>query len=111
MKKRTHLRPKLRNVTRWSSTYEMVARYCKISDILKRNDFPDEFRSLKLSLSEEANLRELFDDIMKDLESVTVMLQKGNMTPLVSLLIRRMSRPRWIEPCSRIASRVRVELR
>ena len=69
------LRPKLMNVTRWSSAYEMVKRYLKVKRIFKEQDFPDEFKNLRLTRTEEEDLEIVFDGKMKALEAVTKKLQ------------------------------------
>ncbi|KAG6599843.1 Phosphoenolpyruvate carboxykinase [Phytophthora cinnamomi] len=63
--KYTDLKPVKRNVTRWSSTFEMVRRYKKIRDSIRQVDAVEEFIPRGESIS-MADVRVLFDQVADD---------------------------------------------
>lgn len=69
----TPLRPKLRNVTRWSSTFEMLSRYRELRDFLPALD-STEIDEMSLTVSENRQVDCLFEKL-KLFESVTKALQ------------------------------------
>ena len=71
--KLSQLRAKTRNVTRWSSTYEMLLRYNRLKDFLPKLNSSD-IDSLCLSSSENRRVDTLLTNL-KELESVTKILQ------------------------------------
>ena len=74
LRKLTTLRPKLRNVTRWSSTYDVLRRHKELKPFLSKIDSV-EIDELELSLSETRQV----DSLVKNLEvfeSVSKELQR-----------------------------------
>ena len=78
LKKVIPLRPKVRNVTRWSSTFEMLARYSEIREHLSGLD-SIEIDPPSLSPSENRNIDILMKKL-RPLESVTKALQSDATT-------------------------------
>lgn len=72
--KLTPLRPKTRNTTRWSSSFEMVSRYMLIKEFLRKLD-SDEVDNLCPTPAENRRIEALLKQL-KVLESVTKMLQE-----------------------------------
>jgi hypothetical protein len=79
-RKRTTLRPKTANKTRWLSTYVMVKRYLKLKDIIDSADFPASYESYRLSEEEVEEISTLLSTKMGDLHSVAVELQDQALT-------------------------------
>lgn len=73
LRKLTHLRPKLRNDTRWSSTYVMLQRYIQVHEIIKQIELP-EVQELRLCDGDHVEVERLFR-LLGDLQSVTKELQ------------------------------------
>lgn len=76
LRKLTHLRPRLRNVTRWSSTFSMISRYRELKEFLPKlnSDVIDE---ISLTTPENRRVDELYEKFTV-FESVTKALQKDN---------------------------------
>lgn len=77
----TELRPKLRNVTRWTGVLAMFEQYAKIRSTLDK--MGDEIRELLPSLPQERNIKGQMKPL-NDLKKATVALQKHEMTMLSS---------------------------
>jgi hypothetical protein len=79
----SHLSPLLRNDTRWSSTYEMVARYVKLQPAITQlgHDLlvDHEIQPLLLRRAEHERVKALEKDLIK-FEGVTQALQKSTLT-------------------------------
>jgi hypothetical protein len=77
LRKHTLLKAKTRNLTRWSSTHDMVKRYFSIREFLPllKLDYID---SLLPSIRQERELEVLLS-VMENLESVTKALQKEDL--------------------------------
>ena len=73
LRRKTTLRPIIRNVTRWSSTYEMVTRYTELKPFLDTNDI--DMIPLLLSPAQEQKLNKLIQ-CLKDFESVQKFARK-----------------------------------
>lgn len=73
----TLLCPVLRNVTRWSSTFEMISRYFELKEFLIRMDDPAISDLLPLP-AEERDLKSVFSTLEK-FESITVALQQPSL--------------------------------
>lgn len=71
----THLKAKQNNVTRWSSTYDMLKRYVELREFLTLLDIPDIF----LSSREDAEVNSVLVTL-SDLDSITKELQKESTT-------------------------------
>jgi hypothetical protein len=72
LRKKTTLRPVMRNVTRWSSTHDMVARYLQLKPYIDLED--PELAQLSLSPGENLRVEILLTNLQK-LNSVTKRLQ------------------------------------
>ena len=73
LRRKTSLRPILKNETRWSSTFEMIQRYFRLKEFF---DIYDEgLRDFILSVAEEIQLQIVLEKL-KDFESVSKHLQK-----------------------------------
>ena len=62
LRKHTHLKPKTMNTTRWSSTFEMIIRYTKISHflpLLEINEMDEHLPSVKENREVDTILQEL----------------------------------------------------
>lgn len=70
----THLKAKRNNFTRWSSTYDMVARYHEIRDSIPDLDIPD-IESILHTVRENGHVDSLAQQL-GDLNSITIELQK-----------------------------------
>lgn len=84
LREHTDLRPVLRCKTRWSGTYDMVARFLEIKDYIKKIIDYDEFLEdlfVSLKKQEWITLEELFTKMQK-LNSVMLKLQEENVTLL-----------------------------
>lgn len=83
LRKHTHLRAKVYNSTRWSSTAEMIRRYQKIKQFIPELDLPAKYQSEMddyVPTHRENKTIDSLCEICGDLDSVTKMLQKDNMT-------------------------------
>jgi hypothetical protein len=69
---KTDLRPVIRNVTRWSSTFLMLKRYFQLLEFLDDDD--DDIAELMPSRAANKRLRALFQEL-RDIESVSKALQ------------------------------------
>ena len=78
LKKLTNLTPKLRNVTRWSSSYQMVQRYVELREYLALLE-SDEVDALSLTPAENRRADALLLQL-KPLESVNKVLQTNSTT-------------------------------
>ena len=78
LKKLTHLQPKTRNVTRWSSTHEMLKRYVELRQFLP-SLMSNEIDSLSLNPAKNRRVDYLLQQ-MEKLESVTKALQRNDTT-------------------------------
>lgn len=72
----THLRPKLKNDTSWSSLFEMLGCYTQIKSFLHSVDLPD-VRELLFDESKKEKIDRLLL-WLKDLESFTKALQAND---------------------------------
>ena len=73
LRRKTSLRPILKNETRWSSTFEMTQRYFRLKEFI---DIYDEgLRDFIFSVAEEFQLQTVSEKL-KDFESVSKHLQK-----------------------------------
>lgn len=83
LKKKTHLHAKIRNDTRWSSTYEILDRCVKLLPAIRSLDPQIGVRcgvqELVLSIRDGIAAEALLED-MKKLQSVTLELQKEDLT-------------------------------
>lgn len=70
----THLKPKPRNITRWSSTFNMIKRYTRIREFL-RNLGDEDFESMLLTPREDRQIDAKLIE-MTELEFITLQLQK-----------------------------------
>ena len=77
LRKKTDLRPKIRNDTRWSSTYSMLKRYFELQNCLDLAD--RDTADLLPGPSENFKLRECLEHLQK-FESVSKKLQKTTCT-------------------------------
>jgi len=76
----TPLKAIVRNVTRWSSTYEMIKRYLSLHfSIINISNYHEATKALCLSLDEHNEIELLFN-ALTDLEKATVYLQRDNLT-------------------------------
>ena len=73
LRTKTPLRPVLRNVTRWSSTFAMIGRYFELETFISKED-PDLVNFLP-SASDHLRLRKLFEELKK-FESISKKLQE-----------------------------------
>lgn len=78
LSKFTHLKPVVRNATRWSSTYEMVKRYQELKRFLPELQVP-EIDNLLLTVVEERELLRSYTKL-HELNEVTKKLQYENWT-------------------------------
>ena len=78
LKKLTNLTPKVRNVTRWSSSYQMVQRYVELREFLALLE-SDEVDALSLTPAENRRADALLQQV-KPLESVNKVLQTNSNT-------------------------------
>ncbi len=78
LKKLTNLKLKSRNITRWSSTYEMMKRYVQLREFLPSLE-PDYIAALSLSPSKNRRV-DSFILQLKPLQSVNKLLQNNNNT-------------------------------
>eukprot|EP00644_Phytophthora_capsici_P002609 jgi/Phyca11/105571/e_gw1.11.550.1 len=83
LRKKTHLDPVARNDTRWSSSYEMVNRYCRLEPVLRSLDHGsiteyalDEHMLSRIENEKVFALR----DTMEKMEGVTQALQRSTLT-------------------------------
>lgn len=78
----TKLKPKIRNKTRWSSTFEMVTRYFRFKDDLILAKLEQDVAGIEdfmLSPNEERKLKDL-QKLLDPLHQVTLQLQNPSMT-------------------------------
>lgn len=76
----TPLRPQIRNVTRWSSSYLMVSRYLELKPFLEGlSSVHDILTPFLLSIGEEIQLKNLHSTLT-DFQSITVALQSHDMS-------------------------------
>ena len=78
LRKLTPIAPRIRNITRWSSTYEMIVRYVRLKDFLPALD-SDEIDALSLTPFENRRVDTLLQQL-ELLESVTKVLQDDTTT-------------------------------
>lgn len=74
---KTRLKPELRNVTRWSSAYNMLKKYEKLSKILLECGFGDDVLSKIPSAIEHQQILDLIEN-MKQVQNVCLELQKDS---------------------------------
>lgn len=74
LKKFTHLWPRIRNRTRWSSTFHMLQQYVRMRDVLPKLK-SDDIAAISLTPSENRRIDGLIQQL-KPLESVTLELQR-----------------------------------
>jgi hypothetical protein len=74
----THLKAKTRNLTRWSSTFEMVLCYTKMFDVLPLLEI-NEIDDMLLSIRENRDIDSMIKEL-KDIESVSKALQMDTVT-------------------------------
>ena len=74
LRKLTPLRPKTRNMTRWSSSFEMILRYVRLREFLPKLD-SSEIDRLSLTSTENRRIDSLLEQL-KTLESVSKALQE-----------------------------------
>ena len=77
LRQKTDLRPVLRNVTRWSSTFAMLKRYKEINEFINKSD-PQLAEIIPTAL--EDLMIDKVSENMVDLESVTKKLQDDSLT-------------------------------
>ena len=90
LRRKTDLKPVIRNVTRWSSTYSMLKRFLQLKDILVSLNHPEvnEF----LPDGRQVNSLEALEKNLKVLESVTKALQNSRVNlAQVRLLFEKIS--------------------
>lgn len=78
LRKLTDLRPKVRNITWWSSTYEMLRWYVQIRQVVAKLE-SDEIDAMTLSSSENCRVESLILQI-EPLSSLTKALQHDSLT-------------------------------
>jgi hypothetical protein len=78
LRKFTHLKSKMRNSTRWSSTFTMLQRYLQIKIFLPQLDL-DEIDELIPQAREDKEIEALLVDLTQ-LHSVTMALQSETLT-------------------------------
>ena len=78
LRKLTPLRPKCANVTRWSSTYEMLLRYTQLKEFLPSLHL-DEVDDLLLTTRKDREIDQLLE-MLTDLDSVTKALQEERLS-------------------------------
>ena len=76
LRKKTHLNPEKRNYTRWSSTYNMLKKYKKLSPFLQ-DGFSDDFLVFIPSPAEHRSI-ELLTDRLKAVDDVCVGIQSDD---------------------------------
>ena len=84
LRKKTDLRPKIRNDTRWSSTYSMLKRYFDLQNFLDLAD--RDTADLLPGPSENFKLRECLEHLQK-FESVSKKLQRTTCTKKESRIL------------------------
>lgn len=75
LREKTPLKAKKRNLTRWSSTFEMVKRYIEIKDFLPVDE---EIAALTPTPLQTQQLISLFDGVLTEIEAVTKYIQDDN---------------------------------
>ncbi len=78
LRKYTLLAPKIRNDTRWSSSFTMISRYLEIKEFIRL--VAEDYSDWLLPRRKDDEAIEALHSILKDLESVTKELQKETVT-------------------------------
>ncbi|KAH9141556.1 hypothetical protein AeRB84_014268, partial [Aphanomyces euteiches] len=73
----THLKPVIRNVTRWSSTFAMIQRYNQLRDLIDRRD--KELIPFLLTPNEDDEI-ELWEASLRRVNDITIALQSDKTT-------------------------------
>jgi hypothetical protein len=78
LRKLTHLKAKIRNATRWSSTFEMILRYTKIRDFLPLLEI-NELDELLLTVRQNREIDSICEE-MKYFEAILKAFQQDATT-------------------------------
>jgi hypothetical protein len=78
LREETHLSAIRRNLTRWSSTFNMIERYLKIKDNLPTQYA--EVADLVPTARESILVKDLFDSVFKEFQAATLVLQNNGLS-------------------------------